>query len=139
MKASQMAQLVYRLGWVINHTHYVQFCDYLREMVARQRVFIIKENDEVIALCFYFITDDYNKVYKKDTWALVNDNQLGHQIYIDKLICSKWTKEVRVAVQDAIEEKYPHIEVGIYHRAPKDRCVKILNRRNRELQNTVSR
>jgi len=140
MKAPQMANLLYKWGMVIAHQHYIPFCDYLKEMVRRERVFIIKEGDEIIALCFYFLTDDFNLVYKKGTWDLVIDNPEGHQIYIDKLFSSKWTKKVREAVKDAIEEKFPHIEEGIYHREPKDRCVRIRTRRGKhELLNTVSR
>lgn len=138
MKPAQMANLMYKWGWVIRHEHYIAFCDYLKEMVKRNRVFIVKDEEEIIALCFYFLTDDFNEVYKKGTWDVIEDDPSGHQIYIDKLVCRTWTRKVRESVQEAIQTRFPQVAEGYYHRAPKDRCVKILRGDKYELQSTVS-
>ena len=138
MRFVHLANLMQSWGWKINHDQYIQFSDYLKEMLGMDRVFIVMDGDVIIAICFYYLTNDYETLYKKSTWAVVKDDPSGHQIYIDKLVCSKWTKLVRIAVQKAIQEKFPQVAEAYYHRAPKDRCVKIIRKDIYELQGSIS-
>lgn len=139
MRFTHLANLMQNWGWQIRHEHYVQFSDYLRDMLKLNRVFVVMDGELIIAVCFFYLTNDYSKLYKKNTWDVIVDNPSGNQMYIDKLVCAKWTKSVRVAVQAAIQDKFPQIVAAYYHRAPKDRCVKINRRSINELQSTVSR
>ena len=129
MKFHHLAKLFYDWGWQIKHDYYIAFSDYLKEMLKRDRVFVIHLDAEIVAVCFYYLTNDYEKLYKKPAWEVVNDEPEGRQIYIDKMLCKKWTPSMRHLVQEAIEERFPHVDEGYYHRAPRDRCVKILSRR----------
>lgn len=129
MKFHQLAESFYTWGWKIKHEHYVAFSDYLKEMLKRNRVMVIMDGAVVTAIILYFLTDDYTRVYKKGTWDLPkSDDPAGNQIYVDKLLCKKWTPEIRRLVQNAIQEKYPHVTEGFYHRSPNDRCVRITKR-----------
>ncbi len=136
MRFHQLAQLFYDWGWEIKHDHYVAFSDYLKDMLKMNRVMVLMNGEEIEAIIMFYLTDDYTQIYKKQTWDLAKDNPNGSQIYIDKMVCKKVTREVIRKIQDAIEEKYPQVELGVYHRAPFDRCIKI--RRKHELQHTVS-
>lgn len=122
-----LANLMQNWGWKIKPKHYESFSIYVREMLARGQVMIVMDNELIEAVLFFCITSDYSKVYKKSTWA-IPESEEGHQLYIDKMVCRKWTKNVRESVQYAIQEKFPHIEEAYYHRAPYDRCVKIMKR-----------
>ena len=139
MKFHHLANLMQNWGWQIRVEQYTGFADYLHEMLKKNRVFVIYDGELIVAVVIYFLTDDYNKVYKKKTWEVVSDNPEGNQMYIDKLIAGKWNPTIRKAVQMAIQEKFPQIEVAYYHRAPKDRLVTIMRRGCYELQSTVSR
>lgn len=138
MRFHQLAQLFYTWGWEVKHENYVAFSDYLKDMLKKDRVFVIYENSIIVAVLLYFLTDDYTKVYKKRTFDTITDNPEGHQIYIDKMICKKWTPSLRHYIKSQILEKFPGVQEGYYHRAPRDRCVKILRRSTYELSNTVS-
>lgn len=128
MRFHQLSQLFYSWGWQIKHQHYTGFSDYLHAMLKRERVMAIDKDGEIVAVILFFLTDDYNKVYKKGPWELVNDNPDGHQIYIDKLVCKNFDKPMRLAIEDAITSKYPNVTEAIYHREPFDRKVTIKRR-----------
>lgn len=136
MKFHQLSQLFYNWGWQIKHEHYVFFSDYLKAMLKKNRVMVVKNGEEIEAVIMYYLTNDYKTLYKKGNWEVVEDESDGKQIYIDKMVCKKFTKELRVRLAEAIEEKFPQVELGVYHRAPFDRCIKI--RRKHELHSIVS-
>lgn len=135
MRFNQMARLFYEWGWEIKHHQYIAFCDYLKEMLKRNRIMMVMNNDAIEAIIFFYLTNDYAHLYKKGTWDIVEDEPNGSQIYIDKMVCKKFTKELRIRLAQAIEEKFPQVELGVYHRAPFDRCIRI--RRKHELQNSL--
>jgi len=123
-----LANLMQNWGWKIKPKHYQSFSDYLREMLSRNQVMIVMDGEFIEAVLFFYITNDYSKLYKKSTWAIGESDPDGHQMYIDKMVCRKWTKSVRESVQRAIQEKFPQVNEAYYHRAPYDRCVKIMKR-----------
>lgn len=137
MRFIELARLFYEWGWQIKHEHYTDFSDYLKEMLKRNRVMIVMDAERIEAVIMFYLTNDYKTLYKKRTWEVVNDEPNGSQIYIDKMVCRKFTKELRVRLQEAIEEKFPQVELGVYHRAPFDRCIRV--RRKNELQSHVSK
>ena len=128
VRFGHLSRLFYDWGWEIRVEQYVPFCDYLKEMLKRNRVMVIKNDEEIEAVIMFYITEDYTKIYKKATWDIVNDNIEGHQVYIDKLVCKKFTRPMRESIEAAITDRFPNITEAIYHRAPKDRCVKIKRR-----------
>ena len=136
MRFHGLSQLFYEWGWEIKHEHYTAFSDYLKEMLKRNRVMVVTEGEEIQAVIMFYLTNDYTKIYKKRTWDVVNDESDGTQIYIDKMVCKKFNKELRIRLAEAIENKFPNVVEGFYHRAPFDRCIKI--RRKNELQSNVS-
>lgn len=129
MRFHRLAEIFYSWGWEIKHEHYIAFSDYLKEMLKLNRVMIIQDGESVEAVIMFYLTNDYEILYKKSTWEIAKDDPNGTQIYIDKMVCKSWNKDLRKSVQEAIEKKFPHVEMGVYHRAPKDRCVKIYSRR----------
>lgn len=134
MRFHQLAQIFQEWGWQIKHEQYVPFSDYLKAMLKRDRVMLIVEGENIEAIITYFITDDFNKVYKKRTWDLAEENPNGHQIYIDKMIAKRMNRKTIRMIQDFIEENFPNVDVGIYHREPFDKCVRIYRRKVHELQ-----
>lgn len=129
MRFSHLAKLFYEWGWQIKHDQYVNFCDYLQFMLRKNRVILIEKDGRVDGVILFYLTNDYTKLYKKQTWSTINDEENGHQIYIDKMVCRKYTRELRDAIKSAIEERFPNVEIGIYHRAPKDRSHIVYRRR----------
>ena len=139
MRFHHLAKLFYDWGWSIPVEQYVPFSDYVKEMIKRERVVIIKEGEEILGILFFFITDDHNTIYKKSLWACPKDQEVGREIYVDKLVCKKITPTLWKKIQATFEEAYPDVVYGIYHRSPYDRCVKTKLGVRYELQNTVSR
>lgn len=128
MRFHELAEYFYNWGWQIKHDHYVAFSDYVKEMLKRKRVMIIQNGDKVTGILFFFLTNDFDLLYKKPTWGIVEDDPLGTQFYVDKMVCQKFSKVLRKEIQEAIENQFPQVVLGVYHRAPKDRCVKIYRR-----------
>lgn len=137
MRFNQLAHLFYDWGWEIKHEAYVAFSDYLKEMLKRNRVITVMNGDAIEAVLFFYLTNDYRRLYRKPTWAIVEDEPEGSQIYIDKMVCKKFTKELHIRLAQAIEERFPQVVEAFYHRAPFDRCIKI--RRKNELSDSVSK
>jgi len=137
MRFAQLSRLFYDWGWQINVEDYVAFSDYLKEMLKRNRVIVIMNEQEIEGIIFFYLTNDYKTIYKKPTWEVVSDDSEGSQIYIDKMLCKKFTKELRVRLAEEIEDRFPNVQFGIYHRVPFDRYIKI--RRRNELSRSVPR
>ena len=128
MRFGHLSRLFHEWGWDIRVEQYVPFSDYLKEMLKRNRVMVIENDGVVEAVVMFYLTDDYETLYKKGTWEVVQDNEFGKQVYIDKLVCKKFTRPMHESIEAALTDRYPQIEEAIYHRAPKDRCIRIKRR-----------
>lgn len=138
MNLVHLSNLMQNWGFEVHPNHYFMFEGYLTEMLKKDRVMVVWNGPFIEAVILFYLTNDYNKLYKKSMWQVVQDDENGSQLYIDKMICRHWTKGLRENIQRAIQEKFPQIKEAYYHRAPKDRCVKINRRERYELQSTVS-
>ena len=123
MTFDHLANLFYNWGWEVKPQHYQGFKSYLLEMMRRKRVMIVFKGELIDAVITYFLTNDYTKIYKKGEWDIPNDEPHGSQIYVDKMICRRWTPTLRRYVQEMIETTFPNVLEGYYLRAPYDRCV----------------
>lgn len=130
MRFAQLSRLFYDWGWQIKVEHYVAFSDYLKEMLKRERVLVVKNGEDIEAIVMFYITDDWDKVTKRRDWEVAQDDPNGHLFYIDKIVCKKFTKELHLAINDAVLERFPQIEEAMYMRAPRDRRVTIKIRRH---------
>ena len=115
-------------GFDLKPEHYYDFKQYAHQMLKRHRVIVITSDGQIEAILFFFLTFNYQKLYKKSEWQVPDDNPDGNQIYIDKMICKRWAKDIRRKAQELIESTFPDVKSGYYHRAPNDRCVKIIRR-----------
>lgn len=137
MTFEHLAVLFLRWGLAVKPEHYDGFRGYLLEMMRRERVMTIWNGDEIEAVVTFFITNDYDKLYRKSDWHIPDDEPDGYQIYVDKMICKKWTVSIRKALQETIESRFPNVTEGYYHRAPIDRCIKIYRRGAKCQANTL--
>lgn len=115
-------------GHHIKTEHYWDFKQYCQTMLKKKRVIVVMSGEQIQAVVFFFLTNDYHRIYKKGEFKVPDDNPFGRQMYIDKMICKHWTPAVRRAIQDIIESNFIYVKEAFYHRAPKDRCV-IIRRR----------
>ena len=97
-------------------------------MMKKNRVMLIDGPKGIEAIIMFHLTNSFEKLYKKGLWDIPEDEPDGSQIYIDKMICRKWSFSLRRKIQDTIEDYFPNVLEGYYHRAPYDRCVKIYKR-----------
>lgn len=121
-------------GYQIKPEHYQGFKTYFETMLKMDRVIIVYNDDCIDAVITFFLTKDYNISYRKGTWDIPQDDPEGHQIYIDKLVGNYNFKLARL-IRKEIEDRFPKVMEGYYHRSPKDRLFKI--RRTHELQNSI--
>lgn len=128
MTFDQLANEFLSWGHCIKPEHYEHFKQYLRKMMRLNRVMFISENEKPEAVVMFHLTNDYSKLYKKGLWDIPEDEPDGSQIYIDKMICKSWTFPLRRKIQQTIEDYFPNVKVGYYHRGPYDRCVRIYRR-----------
>ena len=118
-------------GQILQGRHYEGFREYFYKMLGKKRVMFFWNDDNLEAVLFFFLTNDYETLYKKGLWDVPDDEPEGHQLYGDKLICKRFTLSLRRKIQYAVEDTFPSVEEGYYHRAPFDRCVKIKRRKVR--------
>ena len=129
MTYEHLCNLFYNWGYYVKPQAYNEFKSYLLEMMKRKRVMVVMDDDLIVAILCFFITNDYSKLYKKGMFEVASEDEYGSQMYIDKMVCKRWTKQIRELMQDAIEYEFPQVDEVYYHRAPKDRCVRLLTRR----------
>ena len=98
---------------------------YKQTMLARNRVIVIEDDGQPEALIFYFLIppDSKQTFVNRPMWSTPEDDPTGTLIFIDKMICRKWTVSLRKALEDAIVSKYPHVTDALWLREPKNRHV----------------
>ena len=128
MTSYDIINLMKAWGHNLKTEHIAGFLYYFRQMVHKNRVATVSDEHGVQAVIFFYLTNDYRLLYKKDIWALALDKPSGCQVYVDKLVCREWNLEIRRKFQDFIESTFPNVTEAYYHRAPKDRCVRIKRR-----------
>ena len=89
------------------------------------RVIIIESEFGGEAIIFYFLINPENKEIfsNRPMWSCPEDDLEGTMIFIDKMICRKWTVGIRKALEEAIVDKYPLITEALWLREPKNRHV----------------
>ena len=129
MNTFEAIELMRSWGHSLKPEHVPSFNIYFHHMKRIGRVGVIEDNGVSEAIFFFYLTCNYKDLYKKSTWYVAQDDVYGNQVYIDKMICRSWNLSIRRKIQDWIEERFPNVTEGYYHRAPYDRCVKIYRRR----------
>lgn len=117
-------------GYQIPTRNYWKFDLYFREMLKRERVMAIYDGPLLTAILIFYLTDDFNKVYKKGSWDLAIDNPEGHQIYIDKFACQRFRPVIHRLINEAVAERFPNVTEALYHREPNDRLIRIQVKRS---------
>lgn len=130
MKIDNLILLFQYWGYAVDPRESHNLERYIKEMVKRNRVLLISNDGEAEAILTFFITNNFNQLYRKPTWATPEEDADGTQIYVDKMVCRRVTLPLRRKLQDTIEELFPNIEAAYYHRAPYDRCIRINKRRS---------
>lgn len=129
MTFDHLSHIFQAWGYVIKQQHYQNFKDYLSKMLEMDRVLVVcDQNGVILSILTFYLTKNFEKIYKKGTWDITQDDPSGQQIYIDKMVAREWSPSIRKAVESAFTEKFPDLTEGIYHRAPYDRCVVIYRR-----------
>lgn len=104
---------------------------YLYRMIDDGRTIVIMEDGKVHAFICFSICEDFEQFYKKDTWDYIPHYPSGSIIYIELMICRKWTKELRGKFEELIIQRYPQLHTGIWHKYAKWGDRKVLTpRRN---------
>lgn len=134
MNLSNLHMFFLSCGKMIKTDGIRRFNRYVLDMVRRNRVIIINDERGMVAVLFYFLTDDVSRFKNRPMFSKIDDQDSGSILYIDMLVGRKWTKSVREALQEAIETKYPEVMEAHWLREPKNRNVII--KRRRELCHT---
>ena len=103
---------------------------YVSKMLRDERIVELSSNGRVDGYLFYSICNSIEPYYKKKTWVYVPHIKNGHTLYVEKLVCKKWTKLLRQLFQSKILEKFPNLEQGIWHRYGKT-CDRQINYRRK--------
>jgi len=124
-------------GKVIKSTEMPHFKWYISEMLRRNRVMIVNGENGMECLICYFLTDDTAKFSNRPMWSCPEDSHEAKTIFIDKMIARKWSKSLRMAVEEAVLKKYPFVEKAHWLREPFNRSV-IINRKSNHVYSQVA-
>lgn len=105
----------------MNNTHRLfQSVLYFTAMMQRERLAILVKNDQVVALCTYFILNDESEIqqfHERPLWTLPLDHPDGMLCYIDKLIADGWSLTMRKEIQKLITQEHPNLQTVCWFRA----------------------
>ena len=117
-------------GFMVKPEYYYRFRVYFNEMTKRHRVILIHDDDNsIVAVITFFITNNHEELANKPEFACPPDSQDGPEIYIDKMVCAKFTLPIIRAIHQAVYQSFPNVKVGFWHREPNNRCVVTYKRR----------
>ena len=126
MNAMQLMKFAGELGAYYPESKLAQIYDYFYRMLHDGRVIIIEDDNLPFAICFFSITGDSEPFWMKPTWTYLEHDSRSSHVYIEKLICRKWTRQMRHLIEQAFLDKHPHLLTATWHRETKqdDRTVK---------------
>ena len=137
MKFEHLANLFMNWGWIVEPADYEGFKNYLSTMLKRRHVVVIWNGPLIEAVMTYIITDDYHKFLGKPIWSTPEDEPYGLQVYIDKIVCRRFTRELWRKIRDFMEDNFQGQEEAVYHR-PFDNRTIIIKRRNKNVNLSVA-
>lgn len=120
-------------GKVIKSSEMPKFKLYIAEMLRRNRVMIVNGEEGMECLICYFLTNETEKFANRPMWSTPEDSTQSKTIFIDKMVARKWSRSLRDAVKNAINEKFPFVEEAHWLREPLNRHVIIDIRRTHVL------
>lgn len=88
---------------------------YISKMIEDKRVIAIYD-EGLYAIMFFSIGDSYEPFWKKETWQFLEQNPKGNSLYIEKIVCKRWKKEIRLQMEDEILKLYPKLIQCHWHR-----------------------
>lgn len=133
MTFDQLTKVFIPWGFLVNQNEYSKFESYFMEMLKRNRVMLIRDKNELVAILTYFLTDNWKEYLWKGLWEVKDDNPEGSQIFIDKMVCKNWNIPMRHLLQEAIETNFNVLE-GHYYHAPLGPHVRIKRRKPLNVQ-----
>ena len=103
---------------------------YIERMLRDGRIACIENSNKVEGYLIYSICNNIDPYYKKKTWVYVPQEPNGKTLYVEKLVCKQWTKELRSKFEEIITEQHPNLYQAVWHRYGKvgDRIVKCRRR-----------
>lgn len=102
---------------------------YFGKMNLDGRIIGIGENGRLKGLLLFSITDSPSPFYKKRMWEYISHNIYGEIAYIEKLIIRKWTKEMRLRIEEILISRYPNLEYAAWHRPRRNKDQLVLVKR----------
>lgn len=114
--------------------------NYVSNMIEDNRCITITDDlGNKVGVIFYSVCEEYDAFYKKGKWDYLPHDKDGHIVYIECAASSIWSKELRKLFEDGLLQKYPNLQVGVWHRWAKwgDRRV-VTKRRLSNVPNTHS-
>ena len=97
------------------------FESYVERMLNDDRVIVFSENGKVEGVIFFSVDDETNRFWQKKMWEYLPHNPLGTTAYIELLLIKKWNMEVRKNIQYFLENRFPDLLFGRWHRRSKIR------------------
>jgi len=91
--------------------------NYVSRMVEDHRCITISDHmGEKVGVIFFSVCEDWEPHYRRDKWEYVPHNPGGHILYIELAASSVWNKHLRRDFEDGLLQKYPNLQVGVWHR-----------------------
>ena len=92
---------------------------YFSKMLRDGRIACIMKSKQNVAMIVFSVCNEPRPYYEKEIWDYIPQFNLGHIVYIEKLISKTWSKGVRTKFEEAITNLYPNLDTGIWHRSRK--------------------
>ena len=117
MTASQIIQFMESLGANINGEIYFLAESYFSKMIADNRVHVIYEDSEPIAVITFSLENNYWPHYAKEIWEYLPHDKFSDTVYVEKLISKKWNGRLRKIFSQKLVEQFPQLVRGVWHKA----------------------
>ena len=93
---------------------------YLREMGSLGRLIVVNNGNREIGWVTFFLlesVDQADAAHERPMWSTFIDCPQGRVIYIDKMVCGAWDKELRILFQREVLKQFPELETAVWFRA----------------------
>ena len=116
MNAYDVVKAYGELGCMFREKIIEDVIDYFALMLYDERIILITKDSQPHAVICFSMTNDPDLYLKKKTWDYLPHEPTGKIIYVEKIICKKWDKELRSQFEHEISKRYPKMQYGMWHR-----------------------
>lgn len=93
-----------------------QITNYLQNMAIDGRIIMVSKHGNPHTFIAYSICNNSDRFANKGLWEYEPHTRSGYVCFIEKMATKRWTRDIRVQLEERILERYPDVKIAVWYR-----------------------